>query len=440
MRKIALIFILTLVYYLSTAQEKLNKLTVPTSPASSILGIQPQAILAPKSYQALETALYSNFLNDEGGMVLPDNFALEFTPYWTKNHGLSLDEYLYPKSGFDQFIRNSSISVASTQSFQLGDSSSSSAIGLGYRTAFYFGNKNDRKKVFQYKKQLDAERLIMANIVSGGLSVILQGDSTNNQIFFNKMREVVVKTMYEYGNFGSIDEAEIFADKAFKAAESLSSIDTTESLTFLNAFANVVEKQLDGAQLFEEFKTYIRQRDGWTVDVAYACFLNFPSNNFNSSVLPKQSVWITPSYRFTGDRWGFLKLMGVLRFEFYNLDYYKKYFPDDLIYKTNIDFGAAVAAEFKMFSLQVEAVGRSSHSELSAGVDENGNELYTKEKDFDFQYIGTFGCNLSDGIVISYSLGNRFDPIQEAQNTLVSLLSLNFGFGSPTKKDLDLAK
>jgi hypothetical protein len=132
--------------------------------------------------------------------------------------------------------------------------------------------------------------------------------------------------------------------------------------------------------------------------------------------------------------------MGVLRFEFYNLDYYKKYFPDDLIYKTNIDFGAAVAAEFKMFSLQVEAVGRSSHSELSAGVDENGNELYTKEKDFDFQYIGTFGCNLSDGIVISYSLGNRFDPIQEAQNTLVSLLSLNFGFGSPTKKDLDLAK
>ena len=50
MRKIALIFILTLVYYLSTAQEKLNKLTVPTSPASSILGIQPQAILAPKSY------------------------------------------------------------------------------------------------------------------------------------------------------------------------------------------------------------------------------------------------------------------------------------------------------------------------------------------------------------------------------------------------------
>jgi hypothetical protein len=111
-----------------------------------------------------------------------------------------------------------------------------------------------------------------------------------------------------------------------------------------------------------------------------------------------------------------------------------------VIYKTNFDYGGAVAFEFRMFSLQLEAVGRFSQSEISEGVDNEGNALYSKEQESDFQYIGTFGCNLSDGIIISYSLGNRFNPIQEAENTLVSMLSLNFGFGSPTKKDIDLSK
>ena len=43
------------------SQEKLQRLTAPASPASAITGMQPTTVLAPKTLNALETALYNNF-------------------------------------------------------------------------------------------------------------------------------------------------------------------------------------------------------------------------------------------------------------------------------------------------------------------------------------------------------------------------------------------
>jgi hypothetical protein len=151
--------------------------------------------------------------------------------------------------------------------------------------------------------------------------------------------------------------------------------------------------------------------------------------------LPRQSFWVTPTYNFK-DKWSVLKLMAVVRYEWYNSGYYKLYFPDAKIYQNNIDYGLGIAAEFKKFSLNVEMVGRYSNSEIPAGTDAEGNKLYRKDQKSDFQYIGSFSYNLTDQIILSYSIGNRFEPIQNPNNTLVSMLSLNLGFGAPTKSDL----
>ena len=63
-KNIILFLLVTINCYLLVAQEQLNKLKAPSSPAASILGLQPTEILEPKSYEALETAIYSNFTND----------------------------------------------------------------------------------------------------------------------------------------------------------------------------------------------------------------------------------------------------------------------------------------------------------------------------------------------------------------------------------------
>jgi hypothetical protein len=420
---------------LTTAQEKLNKLQAPTSPASSILGLQPSAVLSPKSYQALETALYSNFMNSSGNAYIPNDFALEFTPYWTKNHHLSLQEYLYPKSGFDQFIRNSSFSLASTQKFLLGDSTASNSLSFGYRTTFYFGNKTDRDTVGNFIAKLHEDQKIKTNVSVEALDLIMNKGTGTNAEVLGKIRNTILQCLTESGKFKNQEEAVDLTNSIIEESASIPPLIISNPQPFIDSLTNIIDRKLKSETTFNKFKDYIGKRYGLSIDVAYAGFLNFPANKFESSYLPRQSFWVTPTYNFK-DKRSVLKLMAVVRYEWYNSGYYKLYFPDAKIYQNNIDYGLGIAAEFKKFSLNVEMVGRYSNSEIPAGTDAEGNKLYRKDQKSDFQYIGSFSYNLTDQIILSYSIGNRFEPIQNPNNTLVSMLSLNLGFGAPTKSDL----
>ena len=435
-------FILTLTLLvfcrISSSQERLNKLQAPTSPASSILGLQPSSVLSPKSYQALEAALYSNFIGENGNAIIPNNFALEFTPYWTKNHSLSLDEYLYPKGFMDQIIRNSSFSIASTQNFQLGDSSATNGLAFGYRTTFYLGNKKDREEIEKYKSSLASNQLITSLIGSEAESLLVNQKVANIAEFIEKIKSTIETTINR--NLSDLEtvQKKSLIDEIIIEVSKLS-LDINNYDSFLNSFNNIIDNKLKSKLLFNNYKEYIMDRQGWSVDLAYASLLSFPTNNFNLSYVPRHSFWLTPTYRFK-DKFKFLKIMGVIRYEWYNMDYFKKYFVDSKIYENNIDYGFAISTEFDKFSIKFELVGRRSETEIPVGTDSDGNELYKRENSSDFQYLGSFNYNLSDQIILSYSIGNRFQPILNPDNTLVSLLSLNFGFGTPTEKTLDLMK
>ena len=418
-------------------QDKLNKLSTPTSPASSILGLEPKTVLSPKSYQALETALYTNFLNNDGNAVIPNDFALEFTPYWTKNHALSLEEYLYPKNDLILIARNSSFSIASTQNFQLGDSTSSNGLGFGYRTTLYFGNKNDRQKTEGLKKVLNNNQKIITNILKESYELTEKPNINSKEDFFESIKKTLVNLIYEYGEFEEEKDAGKIIDRIYSKKDSLPNFDKKNPDEFIDAFRELVDIEIKSMYTFENFESYIKERQGFSLDIAYASLINFPTNNFEYSFVPRQSIWFTPSYRFK-DNLSFLKIMGVIRYEWYNLDYYKEYFPENVIYENNIDYGISVSGEFKKFSIQFETVGRKSNSEIPSGTDNEGNELFRKEENTDFQYVGSFNYNLSEQITLTYRLGNRFESIINPNNTLVSLFTLNFGFGTPTKEDLNI--
>lgn len=421
---------------ISYAQEKLNKLQAPTSPAASILGIQPSAVLSPKSYQALETALYSNFIGENGKAVVPNEFALEITPYWTKNHLLSLEEYLYPKKLADQFIRNSSLSIASTQNFQLGDSTATNGLGFGYRTTFYFGNKKDREIIEKYISDLKSNQQITSLIGSEAQSLLENNKVSTKDEFIEKIKNKIIETINKnISNLSINQKNKLIEDILIEV--SMLSLDINDFDLFLNDFNNIIDSKLKSEILFNEFKTYITNRQGWSVDIAYANLLNFPTNNFEFSYLPRQSLWITPTYHFK-DNLNFLKIMGVIRYEWYNVDYFKKYFADSKVYENNIDYGIAISTQFEKLSIKFEMVGRNSETEISAGTDSEGNELFRRDNTSDFQYLGSFNYNLSDQIILSYSLGKSFEPMLNSDNTLISLVSLNFGFGTPSEKTLTL--
>ena len=435
--KIALkIIFISLISIILHAQGKLNELSAPTSPASYILGIQPSSVLAPKTAQALETAIYSNFLNGKGETIIPNDFALEFTPYWASNHGLTLKDYLFPADIVnDQLIRNSSLSLASTQKFLLGDSTATNSLSLGYRTTLFYGNSNDKEKIEIFDKGLMDKAKIRNKITVEAETLANNKDIKDTDGFLKAIREkiqdIVLKISRDVGL--NDKDAQTLIKTIFEKTKTLPKYEE-DHIKFLDAFNTIIDETVDFKPLLENFKNYLKQRQGWSIDIAFAALLNFPTNNFSYSISPRRSIWITPTYRFSEDL-SFLKVMGVLRLEWYNTDYYKKYFPKSKFYQNNTDYGLAILMDFKNFSLQFEAVGRSNNSEIDAGIDSNGQKLYTKDQSSDFQYIGTFSFHLSDDITLNYSLGNRFKPEINPNNIMISILSLNFGFGTPTEKE-----
>ncbi len=420
------------------SQEKLQRLTAPTSPASAITGMQPTTVLTPKTFNALETALYNNF-TDAGSIVIPKDLAIEFTPYWSKNPHISLGEYLYP-TAWQSFLRNASFSVSSSQSFLLGDSSKSNALGFGTRTSIYFGGKNDRDTIENYRKQLRS-----ADVLEGKFAIIRMralNDTAVKSIttFMQAIGQPLKKAIEDLAFFDSSGEVSQFIKNFCSDTLELPKLTASNHDDFSNAVAGLFRKHILADQVYTHFKKYLLNRQGFSLDFALASLLNFPTNNFEFSYAPKNALWITPTYRFFANENHVLKAMAVYRYEWYNIDYYKLYFPGSTVFQNNHDYGFSLAAEFKRCSVQAELVGRSSSTEIPLGTDAAGNKIYTKKRSNDLQYLLVVNYRLTDQAILTFNFGNQFNPVMNPTRTLVSTLSVNFGFGSPKKSSLDLTK
>ncbi|GAA4339343.1 hypothetical protein [Flaviaesturariibacter amylovorans] len=409
--------------------DKLDPIKAPTSPAAYAIGVQPSAILQPKSYTALETALYSNFRNGSGGFGLPSDFALEFSPYWAKDRGLSLQEYLFAAPG-RQFTRNSSFSIATTPGFALSGNDATAAVGIGWRTSIHFADQNDKKELKAY-----ADSLALLQRLSAGIKVYAEtiADTANNKNAFLQLMQPIVETRLrslKIANPGATAAAMISKARTEVTADLKNDRDN-----FVDQFYASLDTYAGVAGVVDRYQDYIRNRYGFSIDLAYAGMVSFPNNDFEYSFAPKHSLWITPSYHFDkGARW--LKLLGVFRYERLDRGYYSRFFPGTPVFTNNLDYGIALNGNFRKLSFQLEGVGRASGTEVEAGTDANGNRLYRKESRSDFQYIGSFTYRVTDGIALTYQLGNKFAPITNPLQTLVSLLSLNFGFGGPKRTDV----
>jgi len=108
--------ILIIIFLLSTGIElfpqiDLNKIKTPSSPAASVLGIQPKTILQPKTFETLEANLFSNYFDSDGNVIIPNDLSLEFTPFWAASPKLTRENYLFPDA-WETFVRTASFLIA----------------------------------------------------------------------------------------------------------------------------------------------------------------------------------------------------------------------------------------------------------------------------------------------------------------------------------------
>lgn len=412
------------------AQTNLSELEAPTSPASSIIDLQPSATLTPKTYRAMETALYSNFINSDGQIRIPNDFALEFTPYWTGNHSLSLYEYLYPKGLWEKLKRTSSFSLASTQNLKLGagNGNDASATAFGYRSTLYFGNKQDKARVSEYTSKAMGNKTVLTKVSNTAEKLVGEDGITDNTTFLAALKPQLETEFVKEGICENAADADELVKDLFSNDSSLPAYTPDSPDPFLDSLNNMIDQELKGQALFDEFESYLTKRQGWSIDLAVATFLSYPDpGNTNLSYLPKWSGWVTPTFRLK-DQLSDIQLHGVVRYEWYNTDYYSQYFVGSNIYKSNFDIGLAASFDAKKVTGKFEAVFR-------------GIQLLSGKQTNDWQFLGSLNYTITDQIVLTYTFGNKFDPISNYTGNRVSMLTANFGFlGASKEKHLDLTK
>ena len=98
MKKIILLLIIVTTTISAFGQD----LSVPNTPAFSILNFEPSAVMRPSSIKKISNDILNSFDKD-GKLIM--NLGLEVSPYWLKSRpNLSRKEYLEPTQ-FQSFIQ-----------------------------------------------------------------------------------------------------------------------------------------------------------------------------------------------------------------------------------------------------------------------------------------------------------------------------------------------
>lgn len=428
--KITILSFLSLLTVITgVSQEKeinLDEISTPSSPASIIIGNQPSVINRPKTWNALETSLYSNFLNESNEISIPNNLAIEFTPYWADKKVISNEEFLSP-SVKKSLIQNLSFSISSTQNFVLADSVNSNAVGIGFRTMLWRGTKDEKQSIItNYKSLINNLKLSTSIYV---IANKIDCDKCTKEGFINQLILELNSNSKIFSDCTPEQKNKII--KIIKKELEKKSLEVNDVEELIEFTADIIDSETIDKNLSELIELK-KNRKGFKLEFAVATSIDFPSNEIEFSVVPKTGVWLTPSYQPFKHKW--IEFLGVFRYFNYNLDFYEKYLNEEDRYKHSFDYGVRLALKFKKYSIEFEGIGRTGviveHDEV------NPNVTHITKSDPDFQYLLNFNYQINDKLILSYNFGKEFDLLYNNEGNLVSLFSLNYALNTPTNDNL----
>jgi hypothetical protein len=439
----------------------LEKLKAPSMPSAAIIGLQVNEVNRPKSLNELETAVFSNFLNQNQSIIIPDNFALEVNPFMLSGRkNFDYHNYLNDNAA-DNIWQNLSLSVASTNKYILKDSASSNAMGFSVRTIIF--NGKPRPKVLSSFYLADLKNAYIQDIksfmpgeiedcftLSKSISYIadtlcpcviqkFNADEINNLITNQKLnneqcyritaqQDTIIKSIF----------IELSKDTSFTNSF-LSENNNNKALRkFQNAFDSLLkQKEAMPAleKLIKNLQNVKTERYGLRMEVDLAFSLNFPTNNFNYSFVPGYGFWTNISYQPEGIE-GF-SFIGLVRYIINSEDFIKQYQPlnNNFVPGNFVDIGTRLVYDYNKFSVGIEYTYRFNKSKATVVI--NGNQSEQTVNNDTRKYLINMNYNITDNINLSYNFGKDFDNITPLKRgDLISGLSINFGFGSINADDL----
>ncbi len=291
---------------------KLTDLEVPSSPAFMLLDVGPTVIERPGTAKAFALGIV-NSVSENGG--LPQNYAVEFTPYWFFRHPeLSSLKYLgynastdkqnifsnIPKGAFSLAMVQSKDSMLSTQN-----------VSFGFRT-----------NLITVRRRSDIEALKTANVM-----------------LVTKMRDQQQRLFSDPDILRlRLDDPILFEQKvrAFYAIEELN---------------NAGEKN--------QVAEVATRRPLFALDVAAAINMVFREEEFSSGKTGRAGVWLTGNYAQP------LKSKTQEQENYLNIYVLTRYLNDNMGSKSinSWDAGGKVELEFQRISFAYEYIFRNTETE-----------------------------------------------------------------------------
>ncbi len=356
--------------------ESFDLLLAPASPGFVLLGIAPTAVERPGTPSDLAMTVLNNTRNFS---ALPENFALEFSPYWLffgQNIGYS--SYAADNVG-SNIAQTLSFSIATTSDAETSTDPTSTSLGIGVRFSLLRGSID--QEFNDYAKKLETLYSNLGEISLRTTQKRAQMTATDTTI-----RKLVIQLQSAEPAMIPLIETAL--------AQKQSAIDN-------QAEAEVREELRANYDKLQAIATGLRlRRIGWKLDLAGGFVVDFPQSQFDNGSLNRTGAWLTGGYEWTN-------------FSFLSLARYLGGHDDSN--NNSIDLGGRLILDnVKKFSLSAESVYRSFPDRDS---DKSEYRLA-----FSLDYA------IAKNKALSFSFGRDFEGKQSGN--LISMINLILGFGS----------
>lgn len=385
---ISRLVIIGLMFYQTANAQDISKLTLPASPAFSILDFEPSAVMHPTNVKSLATDILSSF--DQNGKLLM-NLGLEASPYWLGSHpNLKMKTYLNPNLG-QTIIQSFSLSAATVKDSVSGENK----LGAGFRFKLYNGAPAKNTELAIATADLKTMALV-ASIINGAKNTIIAGDTKQNEI--DKIESAL--------NAKKVNQ--LIIDDFKNVAEKLKG-DYSDSISDIQDFLEKLLK--DRVEAYNDLQIKVSdllyQRKGFVVELAGASGYNTSKNNS----LEKIGFWGNASYYVSPDD----LFTFTARYMFNNHD----------TTVSNFDAGLSFLKKTDKFNISVEAILRYYRAEIP-DIDINNLPIMRLEKKTTYRLAFQGAYNISDFLSLNVSFGKDFDLPIISKSAFFSILGLNY--------------
>lgn len=373
-------------------------LSLPNTPAFSILGYEPSSIMRPNNYKHLSSDVLNSF--DENG-DLKMNLGMEVSPYWLKSRSeLTRGQYLNSK-GWDLVKQTFVLSAASVRD----TISNKDNLGFGFKTHILRGKVT---KTFYEKNNLLEDFEYLNNHITSIWSVHLNNIKDIDGAIL-KINELAKSIKIE-PNGVSRYISSVALNEVIEKANEIKPNYTNDKTSITKFCMDLSAKIMDNKdELAQEIINLENKRIGLSIEIAGAG--KFITNASSSKSFEKMGFWVNVNNFFTEeDAWTITgRVLGN---------------ANDTI-STNTDVGIGYIKVKKNYSISIEGMFRWYRMEIPT-FDLNNIPITSVERDFTYRLASQISYKVTNDVSVNFNVGKDFNSPKLTGSTFFSMFGINY--------------